>query len=100
MNNLTLLDGAMGTMLQAAGLGLGERPEIFGVQHPEVLERIQRSYVDAGSRVIYANTFGANAHKLAGTGYTVEQLVSENIAIAKQAAAGQAKIALDVGPLG
>ena len=47
MNNLTLLDGAMGTMLQAAGLGLGERPEIFGVQHPEVLERIQRSYVDA-----------------------------------------------------
>ena len=100
MNNLTLLDGAMGTMLQAAGLGLGERPEIFGVQHPEVLERIQRSYVDAGSRVIYANTFGANAHKLAGTGYTVEQLVSENIAIAKQAAAGQAKVALDVGPLG
>ena len=43
MNHLTLLDGGMGTMLQAAGLGLGERPEIFGVQHPEILERIQRS---------------------------------------------------------
>ena len=100
MNNLTLLDGAMGTMLQAAGLGLGERPEIFGMQHPDILERIQRSYVDAGSRVIYANTFGANAHKLAGTGYTVEELVSKNIAIAKRAAAGQAKVALDVGPLG
>lgn len=100
MNNLTLLDGAMGTMLQAAGMGLGERPEIFGVHHPEILERIQRSYVDAGSRVIYANTFGANAHKLIGTGYTVETLVSQNIAIAKRAANGRAKVALDVGPLG
>lgn len=100
MNNLTLLDGAMGTMLQAAGLGLGERPEIFGIQHPEILERIHRSYVDAGSHVIYANTFGANAHKLAGTGYTVEQLVSQNIAVAKRAADGKAKVALDAGPLG
>lgn len=100
MNNLILLDGAMGTMLQAAGMGLGERPEIFGVHHPEILERIQRSYVDAGSHVIYANTFGANAHKLIGTGYTVETLVSQNIAIAKRAANGRAKVALDVGPLG
>ena len=45
MNHLTLLDGGMGTMLQAAGLGLGERPEIFGVQHPEILEQIGRAHV-------------------------------------------------------
>ena len=49
---MLFFDGGMGTMLQAAGLGLGERPEIFGVQHPEILERIQRSYVDAGSDII------------------------------------------------
>ena len=100
MNHLTLLDGGMGTMLQAAGLGLGERPEIFGVQHPEILERIQRSYVDAGSDIIYANTFGANAHKLEGTGHTTEELVAANVAIAKKAADGRARVALDVGPIG
>jgi len=54
-------------MLQDAGLALGVRPEVFGMEHPEILERIQREYVDAGSEVIYANTFGANAHKLKGT---------------------------------
>lgn len=64
------------------------------------LERIQRSYVDAGSDIIYANTFGANAHKLEGTGHTTEELVAANVAIAKKAADGRAKVALDVGPIG
>lgn len=100
MRNRVILDGGMGTMLQAAGLGLGERPEIFGIEHPDVVERIQRSYVDAGSQVIYANTFGANAHKLEGTGYTVEEAVSVNVATARRAAGGKAKVALDVGPIG
>lgn len=95
-----ILDGGMGTMLQAAGLGLGERPEIFGMEHPDVVERIQRSYVEAGSEILYANTFGANAHKLAGTGHTVEEVIRANIAIAKKAAGGRAKVALDVGPIG
>lgn len=94
------MDGGMGTMLQAAGLGLGERPDIFGMEHPEVVERIQRSYVEAGSQVLYANTFGTNAHKLAGTGFTVEEVISANVAAAKRAAAGRAKVALDVGPVG
>lgn len=87
-------------MLQAAGLGLGERPEIFGIKHPDIVERIQKSYVEAGSNVIFTNTFGANAHKLADTGYTVEEVISANTAIAKKAAAGRAKVALDVGPIG
>lgn len=100
MNNITILDGGMGTMLQNAGLELGARPEIFGLEHPEILERIQRSYVDAGSRIIYANTFGANAHKLKNTGHTVEELVEANIAAAKRAADGRAKVALDIGPIG
>lgn len=100
MKKLILLDGAMGTMLQNAGLQLGERPELFGMQQPEILENIQRRYVEAGSNVIYANTFGANAHKLKGTGYSVEEVLSANIAAAKRAAAGQAQVALDVGPIG
>lgn len=100
MKKLIILDGAMGTMLQNAGLQLGERPEIFGIQHPEILEDIQRRYVNAGSNVIYANTFGANSHKLKGTGYSVEEVLSANIAAAKRAAGGRAEVALDVGPIG
>lgn len=100
MTKLTILDGGMGTMLQAAGLGLGERPEIFGMQHPEIVERIQREYVDAGSDIIYANTFGANAHKLAGLNVTVEEAVNANVAAAKRASGGRARVALDVGPIG
>ena len=100
MRNRVILDGGMGTMLQAAGLGLGERPEVFGIEHPDVVERIQRSYVEAGSQVLYANTFGANAHKLEGTGHTVEEAVSVNVATARRAAGGKAKVALDVGPIG
>jgi len=100
MDNIIILDGAMGTMLQAAGLGLGQRPEIFGMEHPDILERIQKSYVEAGSTVIYSNTFGANAHKVEGTGHSVEELVESNVKAALKAAEGRAKVALDIGPIG
>ena len=66
-----LLDGAMGTMLQKSGLKLGERPDLLSITHPDVVERINRAYVEAGSDLICANTFGSNAKKLAGCGYTV-----------------------------
>lgn len=100
MEEQILLDGAMGTMLQAAGMPLGVRPEVYGMEHPEILKKIHEEYVSAGSNVLYANTFCANAHKLAGTGYTVKEVVAANIAIAKQAAGTCAKVALDIGPIG
>ena len=100
MTERIILDGAMGTMLQAAGMALGERPELFGLAHPELLERIHHAYVEAGSAIIYANTFGASAPKLAGTGYSVEEVISANVAAAKRAAGDRARVALDVGPLG
>lgn len=100
VKKIVILDGGMGTMLQAAGLGLGERPEIFGLKHPDIVEQIQRSYVEAGSNILFSNTFGANAHKLSGTGYTVEEVISANVAIAKKASGGQAEVALDIGPIG
>ena len=71
-----LLDGAMGTMLQKSGLKLGERPDLLSITHPDVVERINRAYVEAGSDLICANTFGSNAKKLAGCGYTVEEVVA------------------------
>ena len=96
-----LLDGAMGTMLQAAGLPLGARPEALNLEDPALIESIHAQYAAAGSRILCANTFGASAHKLAGSGYTVEQVVAAGIGCAKRAAAPYgALVALDVGPLG
>lgn len=60
-----LLDGGMGTMLQAAGLQLGARPEELNITDPEAIQRIHGMYAAAGSRIINTNTFGASAHKLA-----------------------------------
>lgn len=96
-----ILDGAMGTELLAAGLSLGQRPETLCFTNPEVVADVHRRYLQAGSDVVYANTFGANAHKLAGTGYTVEQTVTKAVRIAKEAVGESgALVALDVGPIG
>ena len=56
---ITLLDGGMGTMLQAAGLPLGELPEVWNLTHPDQVTAVHRKYAEAGSRILYANTFGA-----------------------------------------
>lgn len=95
-----LLDGAMGTMLQKAGLPLGMRPEIFGLEHPEILKDIHKQYIEAGSQVIYTNTFGLNRHKCVDLNYSLKELIVENIKIAKEAAKDQCKVALDIGPIG
>lgn len=101
MGAFTILDGAMGTMLQAAGLPLGALPEVWNITHPEIVTEIQKQYVDAGSQVIYANTFGANGHKVASSGYTVEALVSGGIQAAKNAIGNKdVQVALDIGPIG
>lgn len=95
-----LLDGAMGTMLQAEGLSPAERPEIYGAEHPDALISIHRRYLEAGSDILYADTFGANSRKLKGTGRTAPELIRANIAAAKRAANGKARVALDLGPIG
>ena len=98
---LLLLDGAMGTVLQQRGLPPGGIPELLNLTDPGLLTSIHREYIDAGSRVIYANTFGANRLKLEKTGKTVDEVVAAGVAAAKRAAAGtDARVALDVGPLG
>ncbi len=100
-DNILILDGAMGTVLQQRGLPPGGQPELLNLTQPELLESIHREYIDAGSCVIYTNTFGANALKLAKTGHSVEEIVTAALAIAKKATAGTgARVALDVGPLG
>ena len=96
-----LLDGGMGTMLQARGLKLGARPELLSITEPEVLTGIHREYVQAGADIVYANTFGASAKKLEGSGYSVAEVISASLACARRAVQGTgALVALDVGPLG
>ena len=97
-----ILDGGMGTMLQAAGLPVGQLPEVWNITDPEKVTAIHRQYIEAGSRVAYANTFGANRHKVAKSGYTPAELIAAGIAAARKAAEGRddVKIALDIGPIG
>ena len=100
-SNTILLDGGMGTMLQAAGLKLGARPEELNITDPALIEGIHGQYAAAGSRIVNANTFGASAHKLAGSAYTLEQIITAGIANCKRACAPYGALtALDVGPLG
>ena len=95
------LDGAMGTMLQASGLKLGERPEVLCITEPETIIDIHKQYIHAGSDIVYANTFGGNAHKLEGTGYSVDEVITAAVKVAKKACEGtEALAALDIGPIG
>ena len=95
------LDGGMGTQLQARGLQPGQKPELAALEMPDVLTAIHTDYANAGADILLANTFGANAKKLAGCGHTVEDVVTASIACAHKAAdTTGALVALDIGPLG
>lgn len=97
-----VLDGAMGTMLQARGLAAGASPEGMNLDQAEIVEAVHREYVDAGADIIVTNTFGGNALKLAN--YGLEDRVREiNIAgveIARRAVGPDTFIAASVGPTG
>ena len=62
-SNTVLLDGGTGTLLQRAGLPLGELPERWNCTHAQTVREIHRAYYDAGSHIVCTNTFGANALK-------------------------------------
>ncbi len=102
-NKFLILDGAMGTMLQKSGLEAGDVPELLNLSHPEKIADIHRQYIDAGSRIVYANTFGANRYKLEGCGHTVSEVVGAGVKIAHEACRSSGKeayAALDIGPIG
>ena len=95
-------DGAMGTALQAAGLEAGTAPEDWNITHPEVLVGIHSAYINAGSDIITANTFGANRYKLESE-YSVEQVVAaamKNVKTAIDRSGRECFAALNVGPTG
>lgn len=99
-NEFVFLDGGMGTMLQKNGLKTGGVPELLNLENPELITKIHKAYVEAGSQIIYANTFGANSYKMGETGKTVDELIKAAVKNAKTAAEGNALVALDIGPVG
>lgn len=98
-DKVLFLDGAMGTMLQAFGLKSGDIPEVFNVTHPEILLNIHKQYVEAGSHIITTNTFGANEYKFRSSQYSLEEVITKAVEVAREAA-GDRFVALDVGPTG
>jgi 5-methyltetrahydrofolate--homocysteine methyltransferase len=100
-----MADGAMGTMLFAHGLQFGDPPEVWNLTHPDVIRRIQRGYLEAGSRIILTNTFGGNRLRLAlhGLSERVDELNRTAAILARaevNAAGGSALVAGDIGPSG
>ena len=101
-----ILDGAMGTMLQKAGMSSDETTTHFGQEHPEILRDIHKQYIDAGADIIYAATFGINRYKMEELDVTLDEAVktamdAANAAKAEAAAEGkEVMVALGLGPLG
>ncbi len=101
--NRIYLDGGTGTLLQSAGLAVGELPERWNLSHPEVLRSIHKAYYDAGSNVVSANTFGANVLKFSEQ--ELDKIVREaidHVKYAREESSGKQEkwIALDIGPTG
>lgn len=96
-----ILDGGLGTMLQAGGMAMGEIPEVLGITNSKLVISVHKQYVEAGSDIIYANTFGANRYKLEHADYSVDEVVTRAIENAKLACKGtDTLVALDIGPIG
>lgn len=102
-NNTVILDGAMGTLLQAAGLSAGEKPEEWNISHPQTVRKIHMDYLLAGSNVICTNTFGAN--RLRFSSDRLEKIIRAAVKNAREAIeeCGDEEnrwVALDIGPTG
>lgn len=93
-----ILDGATGTNLQMAGMPVGVCPEKWIAEHPDVIVRLQKEYVQAGTDILFAPTFTANRIKLEEYGLA-DELAAINrkmVELSRQAAGGKALVAGDI----
>ncbi len=102
-DNIVILDGGMGTLLQSRGLVAGEKPERWNISHPDVIKDIHNAYLTSGASVISTNTFGANVLKFEES--ELEEIICAAVKNARdaQAAADLDRptfVALDIGPTG
>ena len=99
--DIIFLDGGFGTELIKKGLKPGEDSASAVFDHPRWVKEIHKSYIDAGSNIIMADTFGANSFKLKGSNHSVEECITEAVKLAKDAAKGtDTLVALDVSTTG
>lgn len=99
--NILVLDGAMGTMLQKHGLKAGELPETMNITNPDIVKNIHLEYFKAGSKMVMTNTLGANQRKLSSTGYSVNEIIEQAVCLAKEAAREyDGYVALDISSIG
>ena len=102
-NNIVILDGGMGSLLQARGLQPGEAPERWNLSHPDDIIEVQKAYFDSGSNVVNTNTFGANLLHFEEN--ELEAVIKAAVDNARKAAAfstadSEKYVALDIGPTG
>jgi 5-methyltetrahydrofolate--homocysteine methyltransferase len=97
-----ILDGAMGTMLQERGLKPGQSPEELNLTMPQVVASVHRDYVEAGADIIITNTFGGSRFKLAHYGLEdrLTEINARAVEIARSEAAGRAYVGASIGPTG
>jgi 5-methyltetrahydrofolate--homocysteine methyltransferase len=95
-------DGAMGTMLQKRGLAMGECPEAWNLDKPDIVADTHKAYAEAGCDFVETNTFGANSLKLArhGLDSKMDEIVKRGVDIARTAVGGACMVAGSVGPTG
>lgn len=100
-----ITDGAMGTMLFAAGLTQGGAPELYNVEHPEKVSTIQQAYIQAGAQIILTNSFGGNRLRLGlhNLEARVRELNLASVKVARRAvlaSGAEVLVAGDIGPSG
>ena len=97
-----IADGATGTMLQAAGLPAGMPGEAWVLEQPEVIMKLHRAYVEAGSQLILTTTFGGTGARLktAGLEVQVAEINRRAAELARQVAGDEFYVAGDIGPTG
>ena len=96
--DVVLMDGASGTCLWEKA---GDRSPVwrYNIENPRIVSELAAEYVDAGSQIVMTNTFAANRPSLKRTSYSVQEIVSAGVGLARDAVCGRARVALDVGPL-
>ena len=101
-NGTVILDGATGSNLRASGMPVGVCTEQWVLEHPEVLQNLQRAYVEAGSQIVYAPSFSAN--RLSLSMYALEDQLAEMnralVQLSRDAVGGRAYVAGDMATCG
>lgn len=95
---IMLLDGGVGTSLWAK---TENKVAVwrYNIENPAIVQELHQEYLDAGSKVILTNTFGANRLAVRSTDYKVKDIMAAGVRLGREVMAGKARVAMSVGPL-